>query len=70
MSTLTRHRAVWLAVRASVPDHDQAVAAYRRALRNDVSTDRTCLECGRSFDLLTPEDNEEWHYGHDCEVGA
>jgi hypothetical protein len=28
---------------------------------------RTCVECGRVFDLLDPIDAEEWHYGHDCE---
>lgn len=26
-----------------------------------------CPECGRAFDLLNPEDVEEYEYGHDCE---
>jgi hypothetical protein len=29
---------------------------------------RTCVECGRVFDLRNEEDGEEWQYGHDCEV--
>ena len=29
---------------------------------------RTCVECGRKFDLLDEIDNDEWYYGHDCEV--
>ncbi|MGA0847936.1 MAG: hypothetical protein ACO395_04705 [Pontimonas sp.] len=28
----------------------------------------TCLECGRKFDLTDENDNNEWAYGHDCEV--
>ena len=27
----------------------------------------TCPECERVFDLLDRDDNQEWHYGHDCE---
>ena len=26
-----------------------------------------CIECNRIFDLLDPEQAEEWYYGHDCE---
>jgi hypothetical protein len=26
-----------------------------------------CAECGRVFDLLDDNDQEEWTYGHDCE---
>ncbi len=26
-----------------------------------------CVECGRVFDLLNPDDADEWAYGHDCE---
>lgn len=26
-----------------------------------------CPECGRVFDLLDEDDNNEWFYGHDCE---
>lgn len=29
---------------------------------------RHCPECGRDFDLNNEIDNDEWHYGHDCEV--
>lgn len=28
----------------------------------------TCPECGRVFDLTDHDDNQEWHYGHDCEA--
>jgi len=28
----------------------------------------TCQECGRVFDLMDVDDNEEWVYGHDCEA--
>ena len=28
----------------------------------------TCEECGRVFDLMNMDDNNEWYYGHDCEV--
>jgi len=28
---------------------------------------RTCPECERVFDLEDDDDNEEFHYGHDCE---
>jgi len=27
-----------------------------------------CPECGRVFDLTDPDDNDEWYFGHDCEV--
>lgn len=27
----------------------------------------TCPECGRVFDLLDPNDADEYHGGHDCE---
>lgn len=30
-------------------------------------TQRQCVECGRIFDLLNPEDADELVYGHDCE---
>lgn len=26
-----------------------------------------CIECGRLFDLLVPEQADEWYNGHDCE---
>lgn len=29
---------------------------------------RTCVECGRVFDLLDPTDADEWATGHDCEA--
>ncbi len=29
-----------------------------------------CPECGRVFDLIEPNDLDEWSFGHDCEVGA
>ena len=29
-----------------------------------------CIECERIFDLSDDEDQEEWTYGHDCEVEA
>jgi len=29
---------------------------------------RTCVECGRVFDLTDSTDAEEFAYGHDCEV--
>jgi hypothetical protein len=29
---------------------------------------KTCVECGREFDLYNETDAEEWEYGHDCEV--
>jgi UDP-N-acetyl-D-mannosaminuronic acid transferase (WecB/TagA/CpsF family) len=29
---------------------------------------RTCVECGRIFDLLNEPDADEWYSGHDCEV--
>jgi hypothetical protein len=28
---------------------------------------RTCLECGREFDLNDELDAEEYTFGHDCE---
>ena len=28
-----------------------------------------CPECEREFDLRNEEESEEWHYGHDCEIG-
>lgn len=28
---------------------------------------RTCVECGREFDLYNETDAAEWYYGHDCE---
>jgi len=28
---------------------------------------RKCPECGRTFNMLDPEQADEWHYGHDCE---
>lgn len=28
----------------------------------------TCEECERVFDLLDEADQNEWNYGHDCEV--
>jgi uncharacterized membrane protein len=28
---------------------------------------QTCIECGRTFDLLDEEQAAEWSYGHDCE---
>jgi DNA-directed RNA polymerase subunit RPC12/RpoP len=28
-----------------------------------------CIECGRKFDMSNKEQANEWHYGHDCEVG-
>lgn len=30
---------------------------------------RQCVECRRIFDLINEIDNDEWHYGHDCEDG-
>ena len=27
----------------------------------------SCPECGRTFDLNDENDEQEWHYGHDCE---
>jgi len=30
----------------------------------------TCPECDRRFDLLVPEQADEWYGGHDCEVTA
>ena len=30
--------------------------------------DVQCGECDRVFDLLDMNDNQEWTYGHDCEV--
>lgn len=30
----------------------------------------TCVECGRTFDLLNADDADEWAYGHDCEPDA
>lgn len=35
-----------------------------------ILTARKCVECGRMFDLLNPDDADEWAYGHDCEVEA
>jgi len=29
---------------------------------------RKCVECERVFNLLKEIDEQEWHYGHDCEV--
>lgn len=29
---------------------------------------RTCVECGRVFNLLDQLDSDEWSFGHDCEV--
>lgn len=26
-----------------------------------------CEECGRTFNLLIPEQSDDWNYGHDCE---
>lgn len=31
--------------------------------------DKVCPECGRSFNLTSEADADEWYYGHDCEVG-
>jgi hypothetical protein len=28
---------------------------------------RVCIECGRRFDMFDEIDEQEWHYGHDCE---
>ena len=28
-----------------------------------------CEECGRVFDLFDEDQAEEYHYGHDCEIG-
>lgn len=28
---------------------------------------KTCVECGREFDLYNETDAAEWYYGHDCE---
>ena len=33
----------------------------------EVRTKVRCVECGRVFDLLDDNDQEEWTYGHDCE---
>ena len=33
----------------------------------EVRTKVLCVECGRVFDLLDDNDQEEWTYGHDCE---
>jgi hypothetical protein len=30
--------------------------------------ERVCVECGRKFDLMTHDDQVDWHYGHDCEA--
>lgn len=30
--------------------------------------DKVCPECGRSFNLTSEADADEWHNGHDCEV--
>jgi hypothetical protein len=30
---------------------------------------KTCIECGRTFDLLDSSEADEWYYGHDCEGG-
>lgn len=27
-----------------------------------------CPDCQRRFALAVPEDADEWHHGHDCEV--
>lgn len=32
-----------------------------------IPTTRTCVECGRIFDLFVLDEAEEWAYGHDCE---
>ena len=32
-----------------------------------IQTRVKCAECDRVFDLLNETDEEEWHYGHDCE---
>lgn len=29
-----------------------------------------CLNCDRRFNLLNVSDNEEWHFGHDCEEAS
>jgi hypothetical protein len=34
----------------------------------DVRHVAVCTECERVFDLTDETDNEEWHYGHDCEA--
>lgn len=31
------------------------------------STEPTCRECERMFDLSNADDAAEWAYGHDCE---
>ena len=31
------------------------------------NSEQVCVECGRRFNLMTHDDQVEWHYGHDCE---
>ena len=36
--------------------------------KQPISTRVECDECGRSFNLASPYDANEWSIGHDCEV--
>lgn len=31
---------------------------------------KTCIECGRKFDMFDEQQANEWHYGHDCETAV
>jgi hypothetical protein len=47
-------------------------ATYRQDLDGRLDMQATlkvqCEECERVFDLLDANENQEWTYGHDCEV--
>lgn len=33
-----------------------------------LAIERVCVECNRHFDLVNPDDAQDWYYGHDCEA--
>lgn len=47
---------------------DCASACLENAAGVSMPKNKTCVECGRKFDLYNETDAEEWEYGHDCEV--
>ena len=47
---------------------DCAIACLENAAGFSMPKVKTCVECGREFDLYMRADAEEWEFGHDCEV--
>ncbi len=49
------------------PDVDEFAGEERDQPKWLAQTVRQCPECKRAFNLLDPEDADEWLNGHDCE---